>query len=253
MLPDAYVRSVLAKYELPAGPGSPAERVAVELKKPVSEWAGRYLVGMQFCGSYAKGTRIKGSTDVDLLVALGPRTPLDIDRLYERFFAFLKARNLNPRRRSVSIGLQYHGVTTDLVPAKQEWGASNDHRIFETERQHVTRTNFDLHLKVVKESDVIEEIRLLKVWRDMRGLRFPSFCLELTVIDALRHQAHHQPAKNLEVVLNYLRDVFPNAPIRDPANFENRVSDDLLKHEKLAIADAAAESLEYIDWAYIVR
>ena len=128
-----------------------------------------------------------------------------------------------------------------------------DHRVFETERRRVMRTNFDTHLKTVRESDVIEEIRLLKIWRNMRGLRFPSFCLDLTVIDALRHKAHHQPAANLLTVFQYLKDVFPNAPIRDPADFDNRVSDDMLKHEKLAVADAAAESLKLTDWSQIVR
>jgi hypothetical protein len=252
MLPDAYVRSILAKYDLPSGEGSPAELVSADLKKPITEWAGRFLLGVRFCGSYAKGTRVMGATDIDLLVSLGPRTPLDADKLYERFFDFLKRRGLNPRRQSVSIGLQHHGLAVDLIPARQEWGGSNDHRIFQTEHQRVTRTNFDTHLKVVKESDVIEEIRLLKIWRNLRNLRLPSFCLELAVIDALRRHAHHQPAANMEVVLQYLKDILPGAPIRDPANFENRVSDDLLKHEKVAIAEAAAESLKRADWAKIV-
>jgi hypothetical protein len=146
----------------------------------------------------------------------------------------------------------HHGLKVDLIPARQEWGASNDHRIFETEHQRVTRTNFDTHQRIVRESDLIEEIRLVKVWRALRNLRLPSFCLELVVIDALRRRAHHQPAANMEVVLHYLKDVLPNAPIRDPANFENRVSDDLLKHEKIAIAEAAAESLKQKDWGHVV-
>ncbi len=252
MLPDAYVSSILAKYDLPSGEGSPAELAAADLKKPITEWAGRFLLGIHLSGSYAKGTRVRGATDIDLLVSLGPRTPLDIDKLYERFFDFLKGKGYNPRRQSVSIGLQLRGVAVDLIPAKQEWGGSNDHRIFETEHQRITRTNFDTHLQVVKDSDVIEEIRLLKIWRNVRKLRLPSFCLELVVIDALRRQAHHQPAANMEVVLQYLKEVFVAAPIRDPANFENRVSDDLMKHEKLAISEAAAESLKRGDWAKIV-
>jgi hypothetical protein len=252
MLPDVYVRSILAKYDLPGGEGSPAELAAAELRNPITEWAGRFLLGTQFCGSYAKGTRVRGATDMDLLVSLGPRTPLDIDKLYERFFDFLKGRGYNPRRRSVSIGLRHHGLEVDLIPAKQEWGGTNDHRVFETEHQRITKTNFDTHLKVVKESNVIEEIRLLKIWRNLRNLRLPSFCLELAVMDALRRQAHHQPAANMEVVLQYLKDILPSAPIRDPANFENRVSDDLLRHEKLAISEAAAESLKRADWAKIV-
>jgi hypothetical protein len=252
MIPDAYVRSILAKYDLPGGESSPAEFAAAELRMPITEWAGRFLLGVQFCGSYAKGTRVRGATDIDLLVSLGPRTPLDIDKLYERFFDFLKGRGYNPRRRSVSIGLRHHGLEVDLIPAKQEWGGTNDHLVFETEHQRITRTNFDTHLKVVKESNVIEEIRLLKIWRNLRNLRLPSFCLELVVLDALRNHAHHQPAANMEVVLQYLQDILPGAPIRDPANFENRVSDDLLKHEKVAISEAAAESLKRADWGKIV-
>ena len=101
MLPDAYVSSILAKYDLPSGEGSPAELVAADLKKPIIEWAGRFLLGIHFCGSYAKGTRVRGATDMDLLVSLGPRTPLDTDKLYERFFDFLKGKGYNPRRQSV--------------------------------------------------------------------------------------------------------------------------------------------------------
>jgi len=252
MVPDEYVRSILSMYDLPGGEGSPAEIAAAELNRPMAEWAGRFLLGTSFCGSYAKGTRVKGATDIDILVSLGPRTPLDADKLYVRFFDFLKGKGYKPSRLNVSIGLQYHGLDIHLIPARQEWGGSNDQRIFETEHQRVTRTNFDTHLRVVRESGFIEEIRLLKIWRTLRNLRLPSFCLELAVLDALRHSPHNQPAANMGTVLRYLKDTLPNAPIRDPANFENRVSDDLLKHEKIAISEAAAESLRQGSWGKVV-
>ena len=92
----------------------------------------------------------------------------------------------------------------------------------------------------------------MKIWRTLRNLRLPSFCLELAAMDALRHSPHHQPAANMQTVLQYFRDTLPNAPIRDPANFENRVSDDLLKHEKIAISEAAAESLKQANWGKVV-
>jgi hypothetical protein len=252
MVPDVYVRSILAKYDLPSGESSPAELAAAELMVPTTEWAGRYLQGISYCGSYAKGTRVKGATDIDILVTLGPKTPLDADKLYDRFFDFLKRKDLKPRRLNVSIGLQHHGLEVHLIPARQEWGGSNDQRIFETEHQRVIRTNFDTHLKVVKESDFVEEIRLVKIWRNLRSLRLPSFCLELGVMDALRHSPHNQPAANMETVFVYFKDTLPNAPIRDPANFENRVSDDLLKHEKVAISEAAAQSLKQANWGKVV-
>jgi hypothetical protein len=252
MVPDEYVRLILSNYELPSGEGSPAEIAAAELRNPIIEWGGRYLQGASFCGSYAKGTRVKGATDMDMLVSLGPRTPLDADKLYDRFFDFLKKRGYKPTRLNVSIGLQYHGLEVQLIPARQEWGGANDHRIFETEHQRVTRTNFDTHLRLVQESGFIDEIRLAKIWRNLRNLRLPSFCLELAVMDALHSSQHQQLAANLETVLRYFVDTLPNAPLRDPANFENRVSDDLLKHEKIAISEAAAESLKQQNWAKVV-
>ncbi len=252
MVPDEYVRSVLSRYDLPGGETSPAEIAAAELRTPLSEWAGRFLLGIGFCGSYAKGTRVRGGADVDILVSLGPRTPLDVDKLYERLFDFLKRKGFKPNRLNVSIGLQHRGLNVHVIPARQEWGGSNDHRIFETEHRRVTRTNFDTHLKVVKESGFIDEIRLAKIWRNLRPLHLPSFCLELAVLDALQHNVPHHPSANMETVLLYFKDTLPNAPIRDPANFENRVSDDLLKHEKIAISDAAAESLKQGSWGKVV-
>ena len=252
MSEDDYVRSALARYDLPSGEVSPAEMAAGELTKPITEWAGKYLLGIQHCGSYAKGTRVKGGTDIDLLVSLGPRTPLDADKLYDRFFVFMRDRGYKPVRKNVSLGLQLRGLQIDLIPARQEWGGSNDHRIFETEHRRVTRTNFDTHLTVVEGSGVVEEIRLMKIWRTLRNLRMPSFCLELAVIDALRNRPRGQPAANMEAVLVYFRETLPGAPIRDPANFENRVSDDLLRHEKIAIAEAATASLREADWVRVV-
>ena len=252
MVPDVYVRSILSKYDLPAGEGSPAELAAGELAMPITEWAGRYLQSITYCGSYAKGTRVKGATDIDILISLGPKTPLDADKLYDRFFDFLKRKDFKPRRQNVSIGLQHHGLEIHLIPTRQESGGSNDQRIFETEHQRVTRTNFDTHLRVVKESGFVDEIRLVKIWRNLRNLRLPSFCLDLAVLDALRRSPHQQPAANMETVLRYFKDTLPNAPIRDPANFENRVSDDLLKHEKIAISGAADDSLKQGNWGKVV-
>lgn len=249
---DEYIRSVLARYELPSGPDSPAEGAAADLLPAIKSWAGRYLVGTEFTGSYAKGTRIKGATDIDILISLGPRTPMDAARLYEHCFAWLRRNGFSPKRQSVSIGLMRHGLAVDIIPAKQLWDSSCDHELFETERRRTVRTNFGANVKYVRNSGRITEIRAIKVWRLQRNLHFPSFYLELAVIDALRRRPTDLLTGNVELALKYLRDVFPGVPFRDPSNPENRVSDDLLEHEKLAIGDAAKESLLLDDWTGII-
>jgi hypothetical protein len=252
MVPDEYIRTVLRRHELPMGPDSPAGIAFEALKRPAKEWAGRYLLDVTLTGSYAKGTRILGSTDLDILISVGPRTPMDMEKLYEHFFAWLKRNRFDPKRKNVSVGLQRHGVSVDLIPAKQEWGSSNNHQIYETIRRRTISTNLDVHVKYVLDSGRVAEIRAIKLWAHLRNLRFPAFCLELAVIDALRHRARDLLTGNVELSLKYLRDVFPGVPFRDPANPQNRASDDLMEHEKLAIADAAKETLLLRDWAKII-
>ena len=53
-------------------------------------------------------------------------------------------------------------------------------------------------------------------------------------------------------VLGYLRERFANTRVVDPANHRNAISDDLLLHERLAIADAAAATLKQSAWDRIV-
>lgn len=252
MAPDEYLRMVLAQYELPGGPDSPAAVAAQDLNQHIQQWAGRYLFKIDFCGSYANNTRVRGSTDADLLISLAARTPKTIDQIHDHFFQWLRQRGFNPRQESVSIGILHHGLAFDLIPAKLEPGESGDHMVFENDRRHALRTNFATHNRVTAEAGWQDEIKVVKIWRNMRELNFPSFCLELTVMDALRKHIHGHLAFNVERVLIYLRDILPGAPIRDPANFDNRVSDAMMKHEKIALSEAAAESLRQTDWALIV-
>ncbi len=252
MSPDDYVAAVLKRYELPTGPDSPAEKATEELGRLITAWAGRYLMSLTTTGSYAKGTRVRGSTDLDLLVSLGPRTKGGPHQIYDCMFAWLKSKRFNPRTRNIGITIQYKGLIVDIIPARMEWGSTNDHSVFETERGHATRTNFDRHVKFIRESKRIEEIRAAKIWRDLHDLRFPSFYLELAVLDAVKHRAHHQPAENLTATLEYFSTMLVSVPFRDPANFNNKVSSELTEHEQMAVATAAAATLKKNDWDRVI-
>jgi hypothetical protein len=252
MSPDDYVAAVLKRYELPTGPDSPAEKATEELGRLITAWAGRYLMSLTTTGSYAKGTRVRGSTDLDLLVSLGPRTKGGPHQIYDCMFAWLKSKRFNPRTRNIGITIQYKGLIVDIIPARMEWGSTNDHSVFETERGHATRTNFDRHVKFIRESKRIEEIRAAKIWRDLLNLRFPSFYLELAVLDAVKHRAHHQPAENLTAILEYFSTMLVSVPFRDPANFNNKVSSELTEHEQMAVATAAAATLKKSDWDRVI-
>jgi hypothetical protein len=84
------------------------------------------------------------------------------------------------------------------------------------------------------------------------SLDFPSFYLELIVIYALSGQYFGTLSTNVWKVFEYLRDVFPNARVIDPANTNNVISDDLAVAERAKIKVAAEHALRATDWAQIV-
>lgn len=82
----------------------------------------------------------------------------------------------------------------------------------------------------------------MKLWRNQKNLDFPSFYLEMVVIEALRG-SHGTLSQNVVRVLTYLRDTFMTARFVDPANTNNVISDDLTLVERSAIASRASMAL----------
>ena len=117
-----------------------------------------------------------------------------------------------------------------------------DHSIYRKKTGTWTKTNIWKHISLVKKSGRQNEIRAIKIWRKLHRLEFPSFCIELTVIEALRRRPPGRLAVNLQKVFEYLSTDFRQARILDPANSDNMVSDDLNDEEKRAIARAALAS-----------
>ncbi len=250
MSPDLYVLSIVDGHTLPT---VPAYKAGQGLFGMVTDWAKRYLLEIDVTGSYAKGTRIKGSTDLDLLVSLGPRTPGTIKQVHDNLFVYLRKKGYAPRRNGVAVTIAHSGFCIDLVPARRQWGAANNHELFESHRQRPKLTNLDVHVKAVRDSGRAKDIMAVKIWRNLHGVRFPSLYLELTVLHVLRTSSKTQHATNFLKVLEYFRDEFVSQTVVDPANPKNVISDDLLVHEKMALSYVAEENLRHSDLRRIIR
>ena len=105
-------------------------------------------------------------------------------------------------------------------------------------------------IRYVRESSCREEILATKIWRRKQGLYFPSFCLELAVIEAL--EAGHGPASRFLGVLEWLAEELLDAALRDPANQSNVVSELMSESEKGRVAEAARISLRAASWKEVV-
>lgn len=246
---DQYIRLVIAKHRTRLPSLRRARLIAAQLCPDIRRWAGIHLVAIQPTGSYAKGTNITGSTDLDLFVSLRATTPLSIDKIYRSLARYLKKRGYSIREQNVSIGVEYKNVSIDLVPARRQPRSIYDHTIWRRKAKKWAKTNVHKHVLLVKASGRLDEIRAVKIWRKLRGLDFPSFYLELCVIKALVGYGRHRLAPNVCRVFEYLADEFEEATILDPSNSNNVVSEELTSAEKEEIATAAYQSQIEPYWA----
>lgn len=243
MTSDEYIQSVLQKYNVQTGPGTPAYQARQGLNPLIEQWARDQLLEVKLSGSYVKGTAVRGRADVDLLISLDSNCSDTIEEIYNSLVIQVRNAGYTPRRQDVSIGLTYLGTEVDLVPAKKHSGNTNDHSLWRDRAKTWIKTNVDDHIRIVTKSNRIDEIKALKIWRQLHDLEFPSIYLELTTIEAVKGKPIGQVASNVYSAFQYLANSFMYARIVDPANTNNFISDTLSIMEKAQIVSQARSSL----------
>ena len=109
-----------------------------------------------------------------------------------------------------------------------------------------------LHINTVRNSQRTNEIRAIKIWRNIHNLDFPSIYIELTVLQALKNRLTSTLSANVLHTLQYIDSSLTTARIEDPANTNNIVSDDLTITDKRLIAAQATQSAQQPYWRQII-
>lgn len=249
---DVYLTNILNRESVDTSIFSPLWNVKATMHPLISEWAHQYLLEVRASGSFSKGTANVSGTDIDLFISLAEQTPDTLKEVYEKLFTHLKARGYEPKRQNVSINIRVNGFDVDLVPAKRQGYLTNDHSLYVRRRDTWKKTNIDTHIAHVVAAGRQQETRLIKLWRNQKGLDFPSFYVELSVIRALQSEFLVPLSHRVVKCLEYFRDNLPTAQIIDPANTNNSISDEMTVTEKLTISRAAATALQG-SWGDFVR
>jgi hypothetical protein len=213
---------------------------------------GTQLISISPSGSFAKGSANNSGTDIDLFVSLSSTVATSLKDIYNSVFNLLTTKGYQSRKQNVSIGIKVAGYDVDVVPAKRQDSFSQDHSLYRRKADTWTKTNVATHINQIRNSGRLEEIRVIKLWRNQKGLDFSSFYLELTVIDALYGKPIGNLSNNVWEVFLYLRDKFSNARVVDPANTNNIISDDLTIAEKNIIVAAARSACLATNWNQII-
>lgn len=247
MTPDEYILAIVQKYT----PRNESQVIQAgrELYPILQRFAGEYFDEVYFSGSYSKGTAISGGTDVDLFLSLKYDTPHSLRDIYNGLYKYVQEIGYQADPRNVSMRIKHKGLDVDLVPGKRQSPYTNDSSLYRRRAGTWTKTNIHEHIKIVKESQRIVEIKALKIWKIEHSLEFPSFYLEMVTLIALSGYKVGSYGDNFVNVLEWIEKNIESSVITDPSNTENRVSDDLTQEEKRLLARQARRSLKepYLD------
>ena len=258
-----YLLNILNKYA--ARDLSDYRSEIITLINRIAQWAGNHYINTYESGSRPKGTATSIASDVDYLVSLRNGINLfdyaRLEDIYNSLYIELQKHYQNVRKQNVSIRIELYGrglldrIEVDITPGRKHPGNTNDHSLYVSKENTWKKTNIQRHINDVKQSGRTNEIKLLKVWRELNELDFPSIYLEYLVITDILHGKPiglEHLSDNLNHILNKLAKPIDNpllsSKIIDPANQGNILSNLLSQREKDSIRSAAYEATRKTYW-----
>ncbi len=242
--PNQYIVDIIAQRKAPSI-GIYDYRV-----KPITalirEWGGAALVDIFPSGSSAKGTALKGNSDLDIFISMSSQTNASVKEIYNSLYKAL-SKKFVVRKQNVSMRIVYYGLQIDIVPGKKIFGQPHFHYLYPNRRpeQERIQTNINAHVNTVVNSGRINEIIALKIWRQLNKLDFPSMYLELFTISALngKWSGKSYLAGNFIHTLQEIADHLHSKGLVDPANSSNRISGSLYQYQLTEIRNAASRAV----------
>src|SRR6266480_2373554 len=217
---------------------------------------------IRYGGSKAKGTMIRDAYDLDI-VCYFPHDDTSAGETLEDIYnnvraALATAYVVEPKDSALRLkdssektrGVDFH---IDVVPGRFTDDKKADAFLYRsTGEKKRLKTNLDIHIKHVKESGVIDAIRLMKLWKVRNGLSIKNFVLELAVIKLLKGKTTAELSTQLEHVWAKLRDNIKDLSVEDPANpTGNDLSDllnDAIKGQLAAVAQRTLALIGSSGW-----
>lgn len=263
MTANEYLNQVLLQYK-PADLSTHISTI-LHLKTNLVAWANTCHLGVLDSGSRAKGTAISLASDVDYLVSLTSACNDgaeggSLKATYESLYETLKTHypNAEIRKQNVSVRIKINSLEIDITPAKKMAGNTNYHNLYSSKTGTRKQTNIQKHINEVGQSGRTNEVKLLKIWRELHHLDMPSIYLEFLLINEIllnKSLASESLSDNFLFALQELGKDENNPLFKrvvDPANSNNILSDLLSNSEKILIISKAKLATNQKNWGSII-
>jgi len=255
---NMYLQTILNKYA-PRSLDSYTLNILL-LKVDLQKWASTCFISTLNSGSRAKGTAISIASDVDYLISLTSDCNANsggLKSIYDGLHNHLKGKYNPVKKQNVSFRIKIGDLEVDITPARKQSGNTNDHWLYVSKVVTWKQTNIQKHINDISGCGRLNEIKLLKIWRELNSLDFPSIYLEYLTISVLlgKSKDASKLADNFIFLLRELAKDTNNplhSRIVDPANSNNILSELLTVTEKKTIISTAKISAGQQNWANIV-
>jgi len=248
---EKYFNEILKKYELSPKIIAGFDDAKKDLDKIIKKWAGDCFNYTEISGSYAKGTATTLGSDFDLFISI-VNTSDTLKEIYNKLARRMEGEGYNVKKQNVSIGIVHNDIKVDLVPAVKQSGNTNDHSLYVSKKDTWIKTNIRNHVKIVKDSERQNQIKIGKIWVKKNDLEFPSILLEQSMLRALSGRSKSNLGRNFQYYLEWLRDNIETVRIVDPSNSNNVLTELLTASEQKALKNKSKEDAEKTSWGTII-
>ena len=257
MKPNEYLKGVLADQtfaddakELRDLRGR-REAIAKNLRDHFADSA----ISTRWAGAMAKGTMIKESYDGDVTCYFNhddTGAGETLEEIYENVEKCL-AEDYNLERKASALRVREKTFSrtdlhVDVVPGRfidEKKKDVNLHRTTGDKRS--LKTNLDVHIEHIRDSGVVDAIRLMKYWNVRHGTGAKTFILELLVVKLLAKKKASGLSEQLKHVWTEFRDAAKDLSVEDPANPSGNDLKAALDQCRWSLQVAATTALRNID------
>jgi hypothetical protein len=213
---------------------------------------------IRYGGSMAKGTMNREAYDLDIISYFAhddTSAGETLEEIYNNVSGALRGDYLvEPKGTAVrlkdkdpkNLGVDFH---IDVVPGRFVDSKNGDVFLYRaTGEKKRLKTNLEVHIAYVKDSGVINAIRLMKLWRVRNYVPMKNFVLELLTIDLLQNRKSLSLASQVIHVWEEFRDHSASLTAKDPANPEgNDLSDQLSPANRSILCSIATSTLQTLN------
>ena len=195
-------------------------------------------------GSYAKGTMIQASYDLDIVLYWAHDFRYNPRNLYIEVGSVLQSKCRTPKSKKVGWEIPFPGdFHIDVIPGKKILKKPNYAYLYNYDNDNRFQSSVKKHISFVKKARRHDVIRLMKLWKKRKVVPLKTFILEYMVIDACKGISRNNLENQLNAALEFIYDNILSIKIADIANSQNIISNDISSEEKHRIRRLANQAL----------